>query len=51
MRGDQEVTVEIRTAQVPLPDRNPPENDIENGGTRLALPNAPVSAGQARGER
>ncbi len=58
MRGDREVALELRTAQAPgsgpLPERPPPglpNNDIENGGTRLALPTAPVSADQLRGDR
>ena len=54
VRGEQEMTLEVRTASTPglapLPDRPTPDSDIE-GGTRLALPNAPVSAGSGRGER
>ncbi len=54
MRGDREVTVEVRATNPPglspVPDRSSPDNNngsIETG-TRLALPSAPVSAGQGR---
>ena len=48
LRGGQEVTLEVRAVNPPgmSPDRNAPAGIEE--GTRLALPNAPVSAGQVR---
>ena len=44
MRGNQEVTLEVRAAQVP-------DLNAEPTGTRLALPSAAVSAEPTRGER
>ena len=52
LRGNQEVTIEVRADNPPGlpagPDRSTPDNNGIETGTRLALPSAPVNAGQAR---
>ncbi len=52
MRGEREVTVELRAADMPGPpflqDRQTPDDNGIGTGTRLALPSAPVSAGEVR---
>ena len=52
LRDGKEMTVEIRTANKPGPpfiqERGTADSPGIGTGTRLALPNAPVSAGQAR---
>ncbi len=49
LRGDQELTFEIHAANAPGgQDRATPENNGIESGPRVALPTAPVGAGQGR---